>query len=158
MGQQELRVFHQPLEPFFLKMLRRDVAQQHRDLPVLHELVGQSRIAAGNFFGDQREGLHLGLRIKLHPAEFLGYAQRADADAFGALEDFLRQPVFRRHQPFVLPVRAHERDDDVVNERAAAIAHHALFFGEVGHYAGFFVFKNSSIRPSAFRMFYAELA
>ena len=41
MRHQELRLGHQPLEPFFLQMLRRELAQQHRHFPVLHHLVGK---------------------------------------------------------------------------------------------------------------------
>ena len=42
MRQQELRILDEPLEPLLLQMARREVAQQHRHLPVLHQLVGES--------------------------------------------------------------------------------------------------------------------
>ena len=42
MGEQKLRLGHQPLEPFFLQVPRRQIAQQHRHFPVLHQLVGEA--------------------------------------------------------------------------------------------------------------------
>jgi hypothetical protein len=42
MGKQELRIVEQALEPFLLQMPRREIAQQHRDFPVLHQLVGEA--------------------------------------------------------------------------------------------------------------------
>ena len=42
MRHQELRLRDQALEPFLLQMLGRELAQQHRDLPVLHQLVGEA--------------------------------------------------------------------------------------------------------------------
>ncbi len=132
MREQKLRIVDEPLEPFFLQMARRQIAQQHRDFPVLHQLVGEAGIAARDFFGDQREGLHLARPVKLDAAEFFRHAERADADLFGALQDFRRQPVFRSHRPFALPIAANERNDDLVDEIAAALPHQPLFFGEIG--------------------------
>ena len=88
MREQKLRVVDQPLEPFFLQMPRRQVAQQHRDLPVLHQLVGEPGIAARDLLGDQREGLHFARPVELDAAELLRHAERADADLLGAFEDF----------------------------------------------------------------------
>ena len=90
MRQQELRVVDEPLEPFFLQVARRQIAQQHRDLPVLNELVGETGIAARNLFGDQRERLHFAGAVKLDAAEFFRHAKRADAHFFRALQDFPR--------------------------------------------------------------------
>ena len=117
--EQELRILDQALEPFLLQMARREIAQQHRHLPVLHQLVGEPGIAARDLLGDQREGLHLGRLVELDAAELLRHAERADADLVGAVEDFRRQPAFGLHVPFALPVAADERDDDVVDEIAA---------------------------------------
>ena len=132
MREQELRVLDQALEPFLLQVARRQVAQQHRDLPVLHQLVGEAGIAARDLLGDQREGLHLAARLELDAAEFLRHAERADADLLGAFEDFLRQPVLGRHDPFALPVAADERDDDVVDEIAARSAASGAVLRRVG--------------------------
>ena len=128
MRHQELRLGDQPLEPFLLQMLGRELAQQHRDLPVLHHLVGEAGIAARDFLGDQREGLDLGALLQLDAAEFLRHAERADADLLGLFQDVRRQPVLRHHRPFVLPVLLDERQHHVVDEIAAALPHHALFF------------------------------
>ena len=111
-------------------MLRRELAQQHRDFPVLHQLVGEPGIAARDLLGDQREGLHLGALLELDAAVFFRHAQRADADLLGPFQDAQRQPLFRHHRPFELPVLLDERKDDVVDEVAAALPHHALFFGQ----------------------------
>ena len=135
MGEQELRVLGEALEPDLLQVARREVAQQHRNLPVLHQLVGQAGIAARDFLGDEREGLHFRAGLELDAAEFLRHAERADADLVGAVEDFRRQPVLRGHDPFALPVAADERNDHVVDEVAARLPHQALFFGELGHLA-----------------------
>ena len=55
--------------------------------------------------------------------------------------------------------------DDVIDEGATALAHHALVFGETGHgfpcwcgYAALRVLRNSPMRSSALRMFSVELA
>ena len=58
--EQELRILDEAREPFLLQVARREVAQQHRDFPVLHQLVGEAGIAARDLLGDHREGLHLG--------------------------------------------------------------------------------------------------
>src|SRR5207302_4072113 len=108
-----------------------EVAQQHRDLPVLHQLVGEPGIAACDLLGDDREGLHLARLVELDAAELLRHAEGADADLLGSFEDFLRQPVLRRHHPFALPVVADERENDVVDERAARLPHEDLLFGEI---------------------------
>src|SRR5262249_50627858 len=68
---------------------------------------------------------------ELDAAELLRHTERADADLFGAFENLLRQPVFRRHHPFALPVVADERDDHVVDEAAARLPHEVLFFRQV---------------------------
>jgi hypothetical protein len=128
--EQELRVLDQAFEPFLLQMTRREVAQQHRDFPVLHQLVGKARIPARDLLGDQRKRAHLALGIELEAAEFLRHAQRADPDLFGALQDFGRQTRLRIHVPFPLPVGADEGGDDLVDEITAALAHQALLFGE----------------------------
>ncbi len=130
MGEQELRVLDDARKPALLQMARREVAQQHRDLPDLHQLVGEAGIAARDLLGDDREGLHLGRLVELDAAELLRHAERADADLLGAFEDLRRQPLLRRHVPFALPVAADERDDDVVDKVAAALPHHALLFGQ----------------------------
>src|SRR5262245_31219499 len=130
MREQELRIADEALEPFLLQVTRREVAQQHRNLPVLHQLVGKAGIAARDLLRDDGKGLHLGRRVELHSAELLGDAERADADLVGAGENFRRQPLLGDHGPFALPVLANERDDDVVHERATAVAHENLFLGK----------------------------
>ena len=119
MGEQKLRVLGEALEPDLLQVARREVAQQHRNLPILHQLVGQAGITARDFFGDERKRLHFRSGFELDTAELLRHAQRADADLVGADEDFRRQPVLRGHDPFALPVAADERNDHVVDEVAA---------------------------------------
>src|SRR5262249_25060556 len=131
MGEQELRVRNEAREPFLLQMARSQVAQQHRDFPVLNQLVGQAGIAARYLFRDDGEALHLARRIELDAAEFLRYPERADADAISGGEYLVRQPALWSHVPFALPVVPDERDDRIVNEVAAALPHHALLFGEV---------------------------
>ena len=130
MRQEELRVLDQPLEPFFLQMARRELAQQHRHLPVLHQLVGEPGIAARDLLRDHGEGLDLGARFELDAAEFLGHAQGADADLLGLLQDARRQPVFRLHRPFALPILADEGQDHLIDKIAAALPHHPLFLGQ----------------------------
>ena len=130
MGEQELRVLDDAREPALLQVARRQVAQQHRHLPDLHQLVGQPGIAARDLLGDDREGLRLGRLVELEAAELLRHAERADADLMGAFEDFRRQPLLRHHAPFALPIAADERDHHVVDEVAAALPHHALLFGK----------------------------
>ena len=130
MGEQELRVVDEALEPFLLQVARREVAQQHRHFPVLHQLVGKPGIAARDLLGDEREGLHLAAGIELDAAELLRHAERADADLLGAFENLRRQPLLRGHVPFALPVAADERDDHFVDEVAARLPHQALLFGE----------------------------
>jgi hypothetical protein len=112
-----------------LQGARRNVAQQHRHLPDLHQLVGQPRVAARDLLGNEGEGLHLGGRVELDAAELLGHAERANADPVGLLEDLARQAGVRIHQPFALPVAAHEGDHQVVHETAAGFAHQPLFVG-----------------------------
>ena len=87
MREQELRVLDDAREPALLQVARREVAQQHRDLPDLHQLVGEPGIAARDLLGDEREGLHLGRLVELDAAELLRHAERADADLVGAFED-----------------------------------------------------------------------
>ena len=128
--EQELRILDQTFEPFLLQMTRREVAQQHRDLPVLHQLVGKAGVPARDLLGDQRERAHLALGVELEAAEFLGHAEGADPDLFGALQDFGRQARLRLHVPFALPVGADEGGDDLVDEITAALPHQALLFGE----------------------------
>jgi hypothetical protein len=117
-------------------MARREVAQQHRDLPVLHQLVGEPGVAARDLLRDDREGLHLARLVELDAAELLRHAERADADLLGAREDLVRQPVLRRHHPFTLPVVADERNDHVVDEVAARLPHQDLLFGEIAVHEG----------------------
>src|SRR5215471_13541500 len=114
-------------------MARCKITQQHRHLPILHQLVGEPRIAARDLFRDDGEALHLARRVKLDAAEFLRHAEGADADAIGGFEYLVRQPPFRLHVPFALPVATDERDDRIIDEVAAALPHHALFFGDTGH-------------------------
>ena len=64
--------------------------------------------------------------VELHAAVFLRNAERADADCVGADEDRAGQPLAGRHRPFQLPVGLDERQDHVVDELPAALAHHAL--------------------------------
>ena len=144
MGEQKLRIVDQPLEPFFLQVPRRQVAQQHRDFPVLHELVGEAGIAARDFLGDERKGLHLARPVELDAAELFRHAEGADADLLGALQNFRRQPFVRVHRPFALPVAANEGNDDFVDEIAAALPHQPLFFGKIGGHRSFL---NSSCAP-----------
>ncbi len=127
-ARRKLGVADQAREPAFLQMARREIAQQHGDLPVLHQLVGQTGIAARDLFGDDREGLHFARRIELHAAEFFRDAESADADAVGRLEDLARQALVRLHQPLALPVGADEWDDIVVHKSAAALPHQPLLF------------------------------
>ena len=133
MREQELRVFDDAREPALLQMTRREIAQQHRDLPDLHQLVGEPRVPARDFLRYDREGLRLGRLVELEAAELLRHAERADADLLRPFEDFRRQSGLRAHVPFALPVAADERDHDVVDEVAAALPHHALLFGQGGH-------------------------
>ena len=109
----------QALEPLLLQVTRRQVAQQDRHLPVLHQLVGETGIAARDLLGDQREGPHLAPGIELDPAELLRHPERANADPVGSLEDLGRQPGIRIHVPLALPARADERGDHLVDEIAA---------------------------------------
>ena len=148
MGEQELRILGEALEPDLLQVARREVAQQHRNLPVLHQLVGQTGIAAGDFLGDEREGLHFRAGLELDAAEFLRHAERADADLVGADQNFRRQPVLRGHDPFALPVAADERNHHVVDEVAARLPHQALLFGELGHLCVFLRARDRTIRRS----------
>src|SRR6478672_3774892 len=112
-------------------MLGREPAQQHRDLPVLHQLVGEPGVAARNLLGDEGEGAHFGGAFQLHAAVFLGHGERADADTVGLLEDRARQALLRLHQPLALPVLSDERRDEVVDEGAAALAHDLLLVGQI---------------------------
>ena len=116
----------------------REFPQEDRHLPVLHQLVGEPRVAARDLLGDKGEGAHLGGALQLHAAVLLGHAERADADAVGLLENRARQARLRVHQPFALPVLADEGRDEVVDEGAAALAHHPLLgreaaLGKVSH-------------------------
>ena len=77
--EQELRIVDDAREPALLQVPRRQVAQQHRHLPDLHQLVGEAGIAARDLLGDDREGLRLGALVQLEPAELLRHAERADA-------------------------------------------------------------------------------
>jgi hypothetical protein len=129
-GEEERRVLEQAAEPRLDQLLRRDLAQEDRDLPVLHELVGKPGVTARDLLGDQREGAHLGLGVEVEPAVFLGHAKGADADGLGAFEDARRQSVARAHVPFALPVRADEGRHHPVHEGPAAVAHQALILGQ----------------------------
>src|SRR5262249_3378095 len=82
---------------------------------------------------DDGEGLRLGRLVELDAAELLRHAERTDADLLRAFEDRGRQPLFRHHAPFALPIAADERNDDVFDEFAAALPHHALLFREAWH-------------------------
>src|SRR5262249_48624382 len=128
--EQELRILHQPLEPFLLQVARRQTTQQHRYLPVLHQLVGEPGIAARDLFRDERKGLYLARLVELDPAELLRNRQGADADRVRSFQDVVRQALLRRHVPLALPVAADKRNDDVVDEGAAALPHQALLFGK----------------------------
>ena len=97
MRQEEARVSDQARKPALLEVTRCEVAKQYRNLPVLHQLVGESRIAAGDFFRDECEGLHLGRGLELHAAELFGDTEGADADPVGSLEDLTWQALFGLH-------------------------------------------------------------
>ena len=71
---------------------------------------------------------HFGALFEFDAAEFLRHAESADADLFGALQDAQRQPVFRHHRPFALPVLLDEGQHHIVDEIAAALPHHLLLF------------------------------
>src|SRR5262245_64617956 len=128
MGEQELRVLDDAREPALLQVARREIAQQHRDLPDLHQLVGEPGIAARDLLGDDREGLGLGRLVELETAELLRHAEGADANLLRALEDLRRKPLLWDHIPLTLPIAADERDDELVDELPAALPHHALLF------------------------------
>src|SRR3569832_2667427 len=61
----------------------------------------------------------------------LRHAECAYADLVRLLENVRRQPLFRHHRPFELPVFLDDRQHHLVDEFAAALAHHAQFFGQV---------------------------
>ena len=58
MGEQELRIVDEALEPLLLQLARREVTQQDRHFPVLHQLVGKTGIAARDLLRDDREDAH----------------------------------------------------------------------------------------------------
>jgi hypothetical protein len=88
--EQELRILDDAREPALLQVPRRQVAQQHRHFPDLHQLVGQPGIAARDLLGDERESLCLRPLVELEPAKLLGHAERAQPDLVGAREDLRR--------------------------------------------------------------------
>src|SRR3569832_709569 len=61
----------------------------------------------------------------------LRHPERADTDLVRLLENVHRQPLFRHHRPFELPIFLDERQHPRVDEFAAALAHHAQLFGQV---------------------------
>ncbi len=128
MRHQELRLRDQALEPFLLQMLGRELAQQHRHFPILHHLVGQAGIAARDFLGDQGESFYFRALLEFDAAELLRHAQGADADLLGLFQDADRQPVLRHHRPFALPILLDEGQHHLIDEIAAALPHHPLFF------------------------------
>jgi hypothetical protein len=129
MRHEELRIVQKTFEPLFLERVGSQLAQQNCHLPVLHQFIGETRIATSNFLGDDRKGLDFRRRIKLDTAKLLGHAESADADPLGPLKDFWGQPSVRIHAPFALPISTNEWDDDVINKFAATLPHHSLLFG-----------------------------
>ena len=54
----------------------------------------------------------------------------ANTDLVGDFQNLARQAVFRRHDPFALPVLANEWSDVLVDKSAAGVPHHPLLFGQ----------------------------
>jgi hypothetical protein len=76
------------------------------------------------------ESLCFRFRIQRGAAKFLWNAQGADADLIGDFQYPARQPLFRFHIPFGLPVLAREWNDVLVSELPGDIPHHAGFLGQ----------------------------
>ena len=90
--------------------------KQHRNLPILHELVGEAGIAPRDLLGDDGECADLGRGIELHAAELLGNPQGADAELVGLFENGAAADAVRVHLPFALPIGADEGRDDAIDE------------------------------------------
>ena len=125
-GHQELQVGQVPGEPLILQVLGGKRAQQHGDLPVLHQLVGQPRIPPRDLGGDDRERPRLGRRVEPHPAILGRDAQAAQPGAVSLLQDLRGQPLGRVEQPLPFPVRLDKGPDHLVHVAPASLPHQAL--------------------------------
>jgi len=103
MREQESRLLHDAREPELLQVARRDVPEQHRDLPDLHQLVGKP---------ESPRAISSEMRAKVctscagssgTPPNSSGTPE-CGSDLVGLLEDSARQARIRVHQPLALPV------------------------------------------------------
>jgi hypothetical protein len=131
MGHQELRLGQVAGKPFILQMLRGKRTQQHGDLPVLHQLVGQPGVTACEFGRDDREGLCLGGRVQPDPAVPGWHSQATQAGLVGLGQDLGWQPAGRVEPPFPFPVGGDEGPHHLVDVAPAGVPHQALLVRQV---------------------------
>ena len=131
MGHQELGLRHVTGEPVLLEVLWSELGDEHRDLPVLDQLVGEPRLASRNLGRYQRQRLGLGRRVERNPPVLLGNPESPQPRGIRLLEDVWREAVQRVHLPFTHAILLNERNNDVVDVPTGGVTHHPLFARQV---------------------------